>query len=294
MMAGMKTFTVTENAPLLKTLLKAFPEYNRTKLKQILKYGSIAVNGKITTRHDHALKPGDKLKIQKKLNPTNERPNLLPPFPIVYEDAWILVIEKPEGLLTVSTETIKTRTVYYELTHYVTSIDLTGKERIFIVHRLDRDASGLLIFAKDEKTKVALQENWDHAEKKYYAVVEGTPKILRDKIESNLVEDKFRRVYSTGNTRLSKYAATEYEVMKTTGRYSLLDVKLLTGRKNQIRVHLADIGHPIVGDEKYGSTINPAGRLGLHAYQLSFEHPVTKEKLVFKSALPIKLQKLIF
>ncbi len=291
---SMKTYTVTENAPLLSALLKFLPENNRTKIKQLLKYGAVAVNGKTVTRHDHALKTGDKIDFRKKPNDSRTRPLLTPPFPIVYEDEWLIVIEKPERILTVATEKIKTRTVYYELTYYVRSAGLTGKERIFIVHRLDRDASGLLVFAKSEEVKFALQANWDKAEKKYYAVVEGTPKKPFESIESHLVEDKFRRVYSTHESKFSKYAVTQYRLVKSTGKYSLLDVALLTGRKNQIRVHLSELGHPIAGDQKYGSVSDPAERLGLHAYHLSFIHPVTKEKLTFKSDLPQKLKKLIF
>jgi len=289
----MKTHIITENTPLLSYLLKFFPENNRTKTKQLLKYGAIVVNGKTVTRHDHALKIGDKIDFRQKPKDSGMRPKLEPPFPIVYEDESLVVIEKPEGLLTVSTEKIKTRTAYYELTAYVRSSGATGKERIFIVHRLDRDASGLLVFAKDEEAKFALQENWDRTEKKYYAVVEGAPKKASATIESHLVEDKFRRVYSTGESKFSKYAATRYQLIKSSGKYSLLEVDLLTGRKNQIRVHLSELGHPIVGDEKYGSISDPAGRLGLHAYYLSFVHPVTKDKLTFKSDLPQPLKKLV-
>ena len=289
----MKTQTVTEDSPLLDALLKFFPEYNRTKIKQFLKYGAIAINGKIATRHDHPLKTGDKIELRKKPNENRQKPTLKSPFPIVYEDESLVVVEKPEGLLTVATEKIKTRTAYFALTDYVRSSGPTGKERIFIVHRLDRDASGLLVFAKNEETKFALQANWDKVEKKYYAVVEGTPKRQADTIESHLVEDKFRRVYSTGESKYSQYAATCYRLVKSSGRYSLLEITLLTGRKNQIRVHLADIGHPIIGDEKYGSTSDPAGRLGLHAAHLSFVHPATKEKITFHSDLPEKLERIV-
>ena len=300
MMAVMKTFTVAENGPLLSTLLKSFPENKRTKIKQLLKFGAVAVNGKTVTRHDHALKIGDRIDFRKKLKnsgtPTAQesgrQPTLEPPFPIVYEDESLVVIEKPEGLLTVATEKIKNRTAYYQLTDYVRSCGPTGKERIFIVHRLDRDSSGLLVFAKSEAIKLALQKNWDKVEKRYYAVVEGTPQKPSGTLESHLAEDKFRRVYSTGESKFSKYAATHYQLIKTSGKFSLLEITIFTGRKNQIRVHMSDQGHPNIGDEKYGGVSDPAGRLGLHACLLSFTHPVTQEKLVFKSDLPQKLKKL--
>ncbi len=289
----MKTHTAVEDLLLLTYLLKYFPEKKRTKIKQLLKYGAIAVNGKIVTRHDYSLKTGDTLEFLQKPKENRQRPKLEPPFPIIYEDDHLIVIDKPEGLLTVATEKIKTHTVYYELTDYVRSNGKTGKERIFIVHRLDRDASGLLVFAKNEEVKYSLQNHWDKAEKKYYALVEGIPKKSSETIESHLIEDKFRRVYSARESKFSKYAATQYRVIKSSKKFSLLEVTLLTGRKNQIRVHLADIGHPIIGDEKYGSISDPAGRLGLHAYLLSFRHPVTQEQMIFKSELPADLKKVI-
>lgn len=295
----MKPHIVTENSPLFRYLLKAFPQNKRTTAKQLLKFGAVIVNGKVITQHDYSLKTGDEISFRPKpkkdfkKTTLNKRPVLETPFPIVYEDEALVVIEKPAGLLTIATDKIKTRTAYYELTDYVRSTGLTGKERIFIVHRLDRDASGLIVFAKDEDTKLALQKNWDKVEKRYYAIVEGTPKQKADTIESHLVEDKFRRVYSAKESKFSKHAVTKYQVIKTSGKYSLLEVTLITGRKNQIRVHLSDIGHPIAGDEKYGSTTDPGGRLGLHAYYLAFHHPKTDELKVFTSKLPDSLNKLI-
>lgn len=289
---AMKTHTVSGAAGLLTYLLKTFPENSRTKMKQLLKYGAVMVNEKPITKHDHALEIGDQIDFRLKPRKSSQRPTLEPPFPVVYEDTSIIVIEKPPGLLTVSTEKVKTKTAYYALTDYVQSTGPTGQERIFIVHRLDRDASGLLVFAKSEAVKRALQGDWNKTEKKYYAIVEGTPKIQSDTIESQLEEDKFRRVYSSARSRFSKFAATHYQLVKSAGKYSLLEVTLLTGRKNQIRVHLADRGHPIVGDEKYGCHSDPAGRLGLHACHLSLTHPLTKERMTFKSELPQILGKL--
>ena len=289
----MKSETVKENGPLLSYLLKTYFPSNRTKAKQLLKHGAVSVNGKVITQHDYKLKTGDEIAFRPKPKVAFKRASLAPPFPIVYEDESLVVIDKPAGLLTIATEKVKNRTAYFQLTDYVRSTGPTGKERIFIVHRLDRDASGLLVFAKDEETKFVLQENWEKSQKKYYAVVEGTPNKKADTIESHLVEDKFRRVYSTAESRFSKYAATQYRVIKSSGNYSLLEITLLTGRKNQIRVHLSDIGHPIVGDEKYGSHTDPAGRLGLHASYLAFHHPKTDEVKVFTSHLPDNLKKLI-
>ena len=284
---------VTENGALLSYLLKAFPQNKRTTTKQLLKHGAVTVNGKIVTQHDHPLKAGDEILFRPKPKEIIKRPVLKTPFPIVYEDESLIVIDKPEGLLSIATEQIKTHTVYYELTDYVRSTGPTGKNRIFVVHRLDRDASGLLLFAKNEEVKFFLQKNWDKAVKKYYAIIEGTPRAKSDTIESHLTEDKFRRVYSAKESRFSKHAITQYRVLKSSEKYSLLEVTLLTGRKNQIRVHLSELGHPIIGDEKYGSVSDPAGRLGLHAFWLSFAHPVTNEEMKFELALPEKLKKIV-
>ena len=289
----MNTHIVKENSPLLSYLLKNFPENKRTTSKQLLKFGAIMVNGKTVTRHDHPLKTGDEILFRPKPKQSVKQPLLTPDFPIIYEDESLVVINKPDGLLTVATEKEKTRTAYFELTDYVRSNSITGEGRIFIVHRLDRDSSGILVFAKDEAAKFSLQKNWDKTEKKYYAIVEGSPKIKSDTIESHLVQDKFRRVYSAKESKFSKYAATQYRVLRSSGKYSLLEVTLMTGRKNQIRVHLSDIGHPIIGDEKYGSVSNPAGRLGLHAFYLSLFHPETGEKKIFTSELPKELQKMV-
>ncbi len=273
--------------------METFPQSKRTTVKQLLKFGAVAVNGKIVTQYNHSLKAGDEISFRPKPKKVFTRLVLKTSFPIVYEDESLIVIDKPEGLLSIATEKVKTRTAYYELTEYVRSQGLTGEGRIFIVHRLDRDASGLLVFARNEEVKFLLQRHWDKAEKKYYAVVEGAPKKKSDTIESHLMEDKFKRVYSAKESRFSKYASTQYRVLKSSGRYSLLEVRLITGRKNQIRVHLSDIGHPIVGDAKYGSDSDPAGRLGLHAFWLSFAHPKTNEIIKLEIALPERLRKLV-
>ena len=286
----MTKLTVKTEAPLLAYLFAQLPALPKTKIKQTLKFGSIRVNGIITTRHDHPLKPGDLIELLNKQSALVYKQKTRLGFPIVYEDKDLLVIDKPAGLLSMGTATEKARTAYFKLTDYVRA---GGDNRIFIVHRLDRDASGLLVFAKNESAKNFLQTNWDKADKKYYAVVEGAPEEASGTIENYLVEDKFRRVYSIPEPAPgAKHAVTRYHVIRHGGPFSLLDVELVTGRKNQIRVHLADLGHPIIGDEKYGSRYNPAGRLGLHAYALSFEHPTGGKAMRFQSALPSALSKL--
>lgn len=288
----MKTRTAQEGGRLLDCFLKNFPSINRTRAKQLLKFGAIQVNGRPVTQFDSAVKRGDTLHVEPRPGPGRSEVGPRAPFPIVYEDEWLLAIDKPAGLLTVSTEKVKTKTAYFQLTDYARRTGPTGRGRVFIVHRIDRDTSGLLVFARDENTRRDLQDHWDQVEKKYYAIVEGVPKVSQDTIESFLAEDKFRRVYSTRRSKFSKKAATHYRVIKSSGPFSLLDVQLLTGRKNQIRVHLSDLGHPVIGDEKYGSHSDPAGRMGLHAYSLSFTHPHTKERVVLRSPLPPALRRI--
>ncbi len=284
--------TVTQEGLLLNYLFNHFPKLKKTKIRQLLKFGSVAVNGLITTSHNHPLHVGDTVTFLSKESARSEQAKRRLSFPILYEDEFLIVIDKPEGLLTMGTEKDKIHTAYYELTQYVREKSINGRGRVFIVHRLDRDASGVVVFAKDEKTKIFLQENWNEAIKRYYALVEGVPAKPSGKIESYLTEDKFKRVYSTPErSRDAKHAVTLYKVLRECGPYALLETTLVTGRKNQIRVHLADLGHPIAGDEKYGSRTNPAGRLGLHACLLAFKHPNTGEPKVFESPLPAAFAK---
>ena len=285
---------VEKEIPLFEYMRERFPDYKKTKLKQILKYGSVTVNGKVTTGYHYALKTGDRVDFLDQQSAFREGLKSLLPFPIVYEDDWLLVVDKPAGLLTMGTERDKIHTVYYKLTDYIRSQSKEHRGRVFIVHRLDRDASGLLIFAKKEPAKRMLQADWASVVKKYYAVVQGTPKKSSETLESYLMEDKFRRVYSTHErSRDAKHAETRYEVLRSQGPYALLDVTLVTGRKNQIRVQLSDFGHPIVGDDKYGGDPSTDGRLFLHAYSLSFRHPETNQIHSFESALPASFKKLV-
>ncbi len=282
----MRSHTVTEKSTLLPYLLKVFPHVARTKMKQLLTHGLIIVNDQSVTRHNFPLNEGDEIQMDRRTPESRAASKVRLNFPIVYEDDAIVVVDKPAGLLTMGTDHIKVHTVYYKLNEYLKAASSSKKGRALIVHRLDRDASGLLVFAKTEKAKNFLQENWQDFEKKYYALVEGTPKKISGTIESYLVEDKFKRVYSTHKGSKAKFSVTHYRVLESLGPMTLLEVQLETGRKNQIRVHLADLGHPIVGDDKYGSKMNPIRRLGLHAHSLSFEHPVTGETKTFSSPLP--------
>lgn len=286
----MQPLSVTADSPLLEYLLRHLPQ-KRTNVKQLLKFGSVRVNGEVVTSHKHPLKPGDRVDFLGKKEAAALRAKKESELDIVHEDEDVLVVNKPAGLLTISTESEKERTLYFELTAYVRSQGNDERKRVFVVHRLDRDTSGLIVFAKNIKAKLFLQQNWKKAVKNYYAVVEGEPKVKEGRIRSSLAEDKFRRVFKTGRTG-AKESATQYKVIATNGRYSLLDLKLETGRKNQIRVHLADEGTPVAGDEKYGAQSDPLKRMALHAYYLSFPHPSTEKMMSFEREAPENFRKL--
>ena len=196
---------------------------------------------------------------------------------ILYEDDHILVVNKPAGLLAVGTPTNRTRTAYYLLTDYVRRGNPKSRNRIFIVHRLDQWTSGVLLFAKSEPVKERLQENWPQVKKTYVAVVHGHPGQKEGTITSYLAETKGLIVYSTDDPALGKLSHTAYKIIKESRIFSLLEIDLLTGRKNQIRVHLADMGHPIVGDRKYGLRGDKYRRLALHARSIRFQPPPNRQ-----------------
>jgi len=208
--------------------------------------------------------------------------------PVLYEDHDILVVDKRSGLLTVSNAKDKENTAYYKLTDYVRKGNKKSKNRIFIVHRLDRDTSGVIVFAKNEKAKYTLQDQWPAFKKTYIAVVCGTPSEKEGIITSYLAENSIHKMYSVNknNREKGKLAKTAYKVIKESEKYSLLEVDLLTGRKNQIRVHFAEKGFPVAGDKKYGGKAKNIKRLTLHATTLTMLHPFTKEEMTFESKVP--------
>ena len=212
---------------------------------------------------------------------------------ILHEDRDILVVDKPPGLLTIGTESEKSRTAYFILTDYVCKGWARSRKRIFIVHRLDRESSGILVFAKSEDAKICLQRQWNETKKKYLAVAHGRFEKKLGTITSYLAENKAHVVYSTSDRRKGKLSHTAYKVLKETKGFALLEVDLLTGRKNQIRVHLAESGHPIVGDRKYGGGNEAHKRLALHARSISFRHPFSGRQLTFETEIPAYFTKLV-
>lgn len=203
---------------------------------------------------------------------------------ILYEDKYLIVIEKPSGLLTIGTIKERENTLYKKVSDYVKKQHKSNK--IFIVHRLDKDTSGIILFAKNEEVKRKLQRDWDKTIRKYIALVEGN--VTKNGIIKNyLGETKTLKTFITNNKNLGKLAITKYYVLKNAKEYSLLNIEILTGRKNQIRVHMESINHSIVGDKKYGSKKNPIRRLCLHANYLEFIHPITNKKIIINSNYPI-------
>ena len=204
---------------------------------------------------------------------------------IIYEDKSIIIVNKPSHVLTISTDNEKEKTLFHKVMLYEKRKNKSNK--VFIVHRLDKDTSGLVLFAKDEKTKYKLQNNWDNDVKRgYVAVVNGKTKD-KDTIKSYLMETKTLMVYSTKDTKNGKLAITSYEKLNENKKLTLLKIKIMTGRKNQIRVQLNDNGNSIVGDKKYGTMkFNPLRRLCLHANYLEFTHPITNKKMIFELPIP--------
>lgn len=212
---------------------------------------------------------------------------------ILYEDRDILVVDKPAGLLTVGTDKEKTRTAYFILTDYVRKGYSKSWDRIFIVHRLDRETSGILVFARTVEAQLSLQSQWKTTQKKYLAVVHGRCERESETITTYLAENKGHFVYSTSDPRNGKVAHTAYRVLKEARGLSLLEVELLTGRKHQIRVHLAGIGHAIVGDQKYGKKDRDHERLALHARSISFKHPFGGKEVAFETNVPAYFSQLV-
>jgi len=272
----------TAAVPLLDWLLTALAPTNRTRVKQLLRSGRVSVNGIPATRHDHPLRPGDRVSIAR--DAPAARPAGLAGFAVAYEDAALVVVDKPAGLLSVATESEKTDTAFARLRAHLAA---RRAGRPFVVHRLDRETSGLLLFARSPGVRDRLQASWDGVAKTYLAVVEGVPEPAEGVVENFLTEGRDLRMRAGRRAGGSaKRAITRYRVVATRGRYSLIEVGLGTGRKHQIRVHLAGLGCPVAGDTAYGAATDPAGRLGLHAWRLAFDHPLTGRRVELESPLP--------
>lgn len=278
-------YPVTEAAPLLEFLLAHVTGQSRNSVKHLLSRNQILVEGKVQKQFDLPLTPGQSVTVL----PYPAGPEL--PFPVLYEDDGLIVINKPAGLLSVGNEKEKERTAYRKVRDHLKAQD--PKAKLFVVHRLDRDTSGVLLFAKDPVLKDQLQENWNATVKarKYLAIVEGKDIDDSGVCRSKLTENRVHRVYATKHTS-GKEAITRYTTLARKDDFALLDVSLETGRKNQIRSQLSELGHPVAGDEKYGAETDPLGRLALHACELSLTDPRTQKVITFTAPVPVSFTKL--
>lgn len=282
-------FTVTENALLMDFLIGKLPHKSRDNIKSLLRNRQVLVNGEPEKQFNLALSAGQTVEISSERVFSEKK---FREYTIVFEDDHLIVIDKQAGLLTMGTGKESEITAYNLLSSHVKKQNRSNK--IFIVHRLDRETSGLLLFAKNEKVKKQLQENWNDTvtDRTYLAIVEGDVQQPEGTIISYLSEDKVYKMHSSQNPSKGQKAVTHYSVLKKNKGYSLLKVNLETGRKNQIRIHMQELGHSVAGDKKYGAVSNPLRRLGLHAQQLSFIHPVTQRKMDFNTNIPRVFQRL--
>jgi len=287
-----KPSTVSAPAELLAYLFATWPEEKKKQIRTWLKHQAVTVNGRAITQFDHPLVPGDVVAIRSDRFAI-PKTMLGAGIKVYHEDAHLIVIDKPANLLSIASEAESERTAYFQLTDYVRRGNSVGRERIWIVHRLDRETSGLMVFAKTEEAKAALQGGWDEFEKRYEAVVEGRLKGDKGTFESHLDETNPFKVFSAPRSETTRHAVTHYRVLARREWRTLVELTLQTGRRHQIRVHLADAGCPIIGDKKYGAKSDPAERLGLHSCLLHFQHPVTGQEMNFESPMPRELSKLV-
>lgn len=264
---------------------------SRTAAKSLLTHRLVYVDNRIETLHNTPLRKGNVVKISREKNRKEFSSRWLE---IIYEDAYLIVVHKQNGLLSIATDPKRNeRTAYSILSEYVKKSN--RQARIFIVHRLDRETSGLMVFAKDERTKFTLQDHWHEIvrDRRYVAVIEGRIDPPQGCIASWLKDNKVYITYSSPTDNGGNYSVTHYRTLQVGTKYSLIELKLETGRKNQIRVHMQDKHTPVAGDLKYGSGNNPIGRLALHAYRLDFVHPVTGEMMRFSLPIPPAFKDLV-
>jgi 23S rRNA pseudouridine1911/1915/1917 synthase len=283
-------FSVESRCELLPYLLTLPLGLSRKAAKDLLRFRSVTVKRISAVKHDTQLEPGDIVTIAsgKQIHPESiERHGLK----IVYLDDHIVVVDKRAGLLSMGSQGEKERTAHRILNDHLKALTGTSSQTAFIVHRLDRETSGLMIFARSRAIQAELQQNWKTVTKKYLAVVEGIPSKAEGTLRDNLVESKSLRMHRVEHG--GEVAITHYRVLQKGRANALLEITLETGRKNQIRVQMAGLGHPIAGDRKYGATTDPARRLALHSSELKFRHPMSGASMEFRSDMPNRLTDLL-
>lgn len=283
------TYSVKSDCTVQEFFERQMQGKSKTSQRQLLSKGAVRIGDRVLRHLDDLILAGSTVTIAPKPEPQFVMPQGLR---IVYEDDWIIVVHKGSGLLTIATETEKEHTAFAYLSAYLKFYKRTDK--IFIVHRIDRMTSGLLIFAKNENVQRILRSNWDQMvlSRQYVAVVEGRMEYTEGTVSTWLDEDPATTRVYVSRPGVGKRAVTHYRLIDEVPGLSLLELELETGRKNQIRVHMRHIGHTLVGDKKYGSKIDPIGRLCLHARQIEFEHPMTGRILNFETPIPGEFLKL--
>lgn len=281
------TFKVAQEALLIEFLMEKMHGISRNRAKALISNRVVLVNNAITTHPLTELKAGQVVQVDRSKRKMAFHSNELD---IVYEDPYLLIIDKHPGLLSMSNNS-RQQTVQSVLNRYLEKGG--GRNTSHLVHRLDRDTSGLMVYAKDVQTQQSLVRGWQElvTDRRYIALVEGELENPRGVVKSWLTEDKRFVTHSSPVDNGGKFAVTHYNVLASSNGYSLVECELETGRKNQIRVHMADLGHPVVGDHKYGSDNDPIRRLGLHAYMLCFTHPVTGKHMRFETPVPALFEK---
>ena len=272
--------TINKSQTLLEFLIEQYSDSPRTRIKKMLQSGTVRVNNKPVTLHSFQLKQGDIVDCSLRTGIVTKA-NL--PFPVLYEDEHVIVIDKPAGIATSSID--GSTNVQRIISEFLKDMS-KGKIRTYVIHRLDKEVSGVLLLSKSETAMDAVKDKWDETEKHYLALVEGIPINREGTIKSWLIEDNAMKMHSVNEKPGAKYAITNYKTIRTLDNYTLLDVKTETGKKNQIRVHLSDIGCPIVGDRKYGASTDFIRRVRLHACSISFPHPVTGKLITVESPMP--------
>jgi len=290
MTSGDRQFRVGSRCELLPYLISLPLGLSRKQAKDLLRFHAVHVQNSATVRHDTNLQVGDLVTIiprQQHHNTALARHGL----EIIHRDDAILVIDKPSGLLSMGSEREKDKTAHRLLNEHLKALTTSRQQQAFIVHRLDRETSGLMIFARSEAIQASLQQDWNKVTKKYLAIVEGVPIEANGTLKDNLVETRSLLVHRV--SRGGEIAITHYRVIGKYRDKSLLELTLETGRKHQIRVQMAFLGHPVIGDRKYGTRSDPARRLALHSCELRFQHPVSGAPMEFHSPLPARLKALI-
>lgn len=271
-----------KDGAILDLLLEEFGSASKTRIRKMLKYAMVKVDGKTISRADFAVKACQHIEYVKK---TLRDKMIQAPLPIMFEDDFLLVVEKPPGLLTYGEKGTQGTSLYRILKDFINQRS-HGQQRVYVVHRLDREVSGLVLFAKDEKIQQQLKASWKGTKKLYYGLVEGGPKNEEGTLRSWLKEGPGRKMTEVNNPDGAKLAVTHYRILKKLPGYTLLEIEPETGRKNQVRVHLAGLGCPLVGDRRYGADDEVVRRIRLYAFYLGFIHPVSRRFMEFRNPMP--------